>query len=78
MSTLAYTALERETRSPEETIRQEQIMGKLVTARDQLEAAYRNWPELSSEQKDMAMRLAVRAVAGLIRLSIYELESSGP
>jgi hypothetical protein len=54
------------------------MLAKLDAARDDLEAAYTNWASLTDAQRNASLRLLVRVVCGLSRLSVQRYESSGP
>jgi hypothetical protein len=60
------------------TLNRTTVVARLENALATAETAYAAWPDLTAAQKDAAMRQAVRAIAGLIRLELAEFGSAGP
>jgi ABC-type transporter Mla subunit MlaD len=63
--------------SDEDIANRQAMLAKLDSARDNLEAAFQDWPTLTAAQKDAALRATIRVVALLSRLQTFELVAAG-
>lgn len=59
-----------------EQMNQQSVIAKVSGAIPALESADANWEDLKAAQKDVAMRLAIRAVAKLGRLAVSKLDGN--
>lgn len=53
-----------------------QLRAKLLSGISIAESADANWANLTPAQKDQAAQLAIRGVAKLARLALYDLDAS--